>query len=1022
MRSDRAEKGEIMPDLSFIEDLLCPSVGKEADRAYYIPFPFPLGKELLREESPSFVSLDGEWQFKKYDSVAEIADDGFLTENYADTIPVPSCVQYHGWDAPQYSGGRYPFPFMPPKSPRQNPAFCYRRKFCFKKQSGKRTYLVFEGADSCVYVYINRKFVGYAEISHADREFDVTDFLAEGENTLDAVVAKWCKGSYLEAQDKWRFSGLFRSVYLLIRPEKHIADYKIFSDTDGFSDAGGEKWFLRFSYLRGDAAAKVSFEGETRVIPPGGFEVFEVKSPRLWTAETPELYDLLIESNGEYILEKVALRKIYIEGGTVKLNGVPVKFRGANRHDFSPKTGAAVTREEMLRDVRMMKEYNFNAVRTSHYPNSPEFYKLCDRYGLYVISEADIECHGAVSVDGGYDEENFRLLSDNPAWEGLYLARISSLYERDKNRGCILFWSLGNESGYGCNQESCARYLRERDSRLIHYEGIQCRRDHKTDVNEDVYYTPLLDVVSRMYPSAEYIREKVLGDEREFRPLLLCEYAHSMGNGPGGLKEYWELIRSEEKIAGAFVWEWADHGIDGGDGQYRYGSDFDVPFSDGNYCIDGAFGPDREIKPSAEELKYSMQPFLSRSLGGGKYLVKNDFDFLDSSNVSLRILFREEGGTLEEKVLPLSLAPKEETEISAPFPPSGGNIFRCVRFEFFLVKDTGLLKEGHVLARASFPLTNPSYFSGLPSGRGTDGADRGISEPAALSDFPKIAGTTPKVLKIVAGRSEYLFDRISGMLLSWKQKGKELLRGPLRPQIVRAPVDNDVQNEKEWKKRGLYIAKPAAYAEVTSENPAFSCVFAADGYRPQVSYKVRYFCSDGALGISFDVETRETLEFLPRFGIAFEVGAEYSEYTYLGYGPGESYADKREGAYKDVFTRRVREDFQSYLKPQESSSRFDVSYLRLRGKTGEIFISAEENFSFSATPYTVGELMDAGHCWQLPASDKTAICVDYKMSGVGSESCGPRLDERYRLKEKHFVFSVNIRLSDWESRKVRRIV
>ncbi len=1016
MRGNRAEKGEIMPDLSFIEDLLCTSVGKEADRAYYIPFPFPLNKELPRGESPSFISLDGEWRFKKYDSAAEIADDKFLTEEYVDTIPVPSCVQYYGQDTPQYSGGRYPFPFLPPKVPRKNPAFCYRKNFCFKRQSGKRAYLVFEGADSCVYVYINKKFVGYAEISHADREFDVTDFLADGENTLDAIVLKWCKGSYLEAQDKWRFSGLFRSVYLLIRPERHIADYKISSDTKELPDSGKRKWFLRFSYLRGNASAKVSFEGETHILSEGETAVFEVKSPRLWTAETPELYDLLVESNGEYILERVALRKIDTERGIVRLNGVPVKFRGANRHDFSPKTGAVVTREEMLRDVRLMKEYNFNAVRTSHYPNSPEFYKLCDRYGLYVVSEADIECHGAVSIDGEYDEENFRLLSDNPAWEGLYLARISSMYERDKNRGCILFWSLGNESGYGRNQESCARYLRKRDSRLIHYEGIQCRRDHKTDINEDIYYTPLLDVVSRMYPSAEYIREKVLGDEREFRPLLLCEYAHGMGNGPGGLKEYWDLIRSEEKIAGAFVWEWADHGIDKGDGKYRYGSDFDVPFSDGNYCIDGVFGPDREIKPSAEELKHSMRPFLVRRLGGGKYCVKNDFDFLDSLNVSLRILFREEGRTLEEKVLSIALAPKEETEISAPFPIAERNTFRCVRFEFVLAEDFGILKKGHILAWDSFPLTNPSYFSGVSPVSFFGGKE--TTAPV----FPEIVGKTPKILRIGAGDSEYLFDRFSGTLLAWKHKGKEVLAGSLRPQIVRAPVDNDVQNEKEWKKRGLYIASPSAISEETSANPAFSCIFSADGYRPQVTYRVRYSCSDGLLGICFEVDVSEKTEFLPRFGIAFEVGSEYSEYTYLGYGPGESYVDKREGAYKDVFTRRVREDFQSYLKPQESSSRFDVSYLRIKGKTDEIFISAKENFSFSATPYTVGELMRAGHDWQLSPSDKTAICVDYKMSGTGSESCGPRLDEKYRLNEKHFTFSVGIQISDPEKTKTRRTI
>lgn len=1002
-------------NVDYIDDLNISQINAEPPRAYYVPYSSAektCGRVTNyyddRRNSDEYVSLNGVWKFKKYDSLYEA--DGFLSDEYPDEIPVPSCVQYFGYDIPQYSGAATTFAFMPPYVPKENPVFCYRRTLDYDKKQGRKQYIVFEGADSCLWLYVNKKFVGYAEISHADHEFDLTDFLTNGENVIDVAVAKLCKGSYLELQDKWRFSGLFRDVYILDRPEKHIVDYKIYSKFDYKDNADFENSEIKevkviFEYLRGDVDIEVSMDGSVKKLAQGEKCEFKLTSARLWTAETPELYNIVIEGGGEKICENFAVRDIRIVNRVVYINGKKIKFRGANRHEFMPKSGATVSIEQTADDLVLLKKFNFNAIRTSHYPDIPEFYRLCDRFGVYVVSEADIECHGAVKIEGGYEEEYFKLLSDNPAWQKAYLDRTETMYERDKNRGCIVFWSLGNESGYGCNQEACAKYLISVDgnNRLIHYEGIQCRRDHKTEVNEDVYYTDLLSVVSRMYPSVEYMKEKCLNDPREHRPLFLCEYAHSMGNGPGGLEDYQRLIESDDRIAGAFVWEWADHGIDFGDGKYRYGSDFKVDFSDGNFCIDGAFGPNREIKSAALAFKATNQPIKIQRIdnSGAKFNLINRYDFISLDAIDLIVEFKKGGNVVKtlspnvknipphgSKTIDLTC---EYNEIlsSVDSDKTNPDNFINVIFKGFTNKSTDIIPKGHCLVESAFTL-NDVY------GVKAEGvADAKIIKSAARETVVQSVDTL------------YVFDNFTGEL-KYIQTGEDKIELKLNPQILRADLDNDVNNAKKWDAAGLYNAKPTAIkAEFLAENDGSESVLVVSGaftrciYRPCVYYTMSYKFYGKSFSVKLQGNVTDDVEFLPRFGITFNLPEKYSTYKYLGFGPRESYVDKNQHTRKDFFTSSVKNDYESYIKPQESTSHVYSSYLNVLSDDAECEIKSNKLFSFSVVPYSVKELTEAKHDYDLLNSDKSVVSLDYMMSGVGSESCGPALDEEYKMKEKH---------------------
>ncbi|GHU99468.1 hypothetical protein FACS1894211_04910 [Clostridia bacterium] len=532
--------------------------------------------------------LNGTWKIKAFPCVYEMPD-GFLdgAEGFRE-IEVPSCVQYYGYDFFQYTNVRYPFPYDPPYTPRRNPAYLHRRTVRIDAD-GKRKYAVFEGVDSCFYLFVNERYAGFSQISHKVAEFDITDFARDGENTIDVLVVKWCAGSYMEDQDKWRFTGIFRDVYLLSREEGHIEDYKIETALDGTAV---------FKYLRGGKPAKITLNGETKTAEAGESAVFTIGNPRLWTAETPFLYDLKIECAGETVVERVGFRTVTIEGGVFKINGKHVKLKGVNRHDFHPKKGAAVGADDMRADLLLMKAHNINAVRTSHYPSAPAFYALCDELGLYVMSESDVETHGAVEKEADYGIANLNALWTTDGFAGALIERNLCNVETQKNRPCVVIWSLGNESGHAeCFDRAAYAIKRADGTRPVHSEGM-------THIaGTDAYYSDALDIVSRMYPAPEWLRTGYLDDPRETRPFVLCEYCHAMGNGPGDLERYWEVLNSSDRFMGGFVWEWKDHGVLYGGGGYKYGGDFGETQHDGNFCIDGLAGPNLEIKPGLLNLK-----------------------------------------------------------------------------------------------------------------------------------------------------------------------------------------------------------------------------------------------------------------------------------------------------------------------------------------------------------------------------------------------------------------------------------
>ncbi len=563
-------------------------IGVEKPRSYYIPFAekqnFTFANKIVdRKASERLISLDGDWWIKEHQEFETVEIDEKITRK----IPVPSCVQMHGYDQIQYINYRYPFPVRPPYVPKENPTYHYRRTFFIDSLEWKY-YLNFEGVDSCFYLYINGKEVGFSQISHATSEFDITSYLQKGKNIVDVLVLKWCASSYLECQDKFRFTGIFRNVYLLKRPQKHITDFKIQTSIDGMDG-------LIEVFNESAIEFTVKVGRVKKLIQPREKIVFLIKNAKFWTAETPHLYNVILSANGEKILQRVGIRTSEIVDGIYKINGKHIKLKGVNRHESNPATGATVTVEDTVRDLKLMKWANVNAIRTSHYPDMPEFYDLCDAYGFYVMDEADLETHGAVAIAGGYDCNTWELFANNELFTEGVTDREITLYERDKNHTCVVIWSLGNESSYGKIFYNGADYIKTKDLRPIHYEG------NWSIYGKDEYYTNRIDIASRMYADISFFDE-LLKDEKEVRPYVLCEYSHAMGNSCGDLQDYWDKINTNDRFMGAFVWEWCDHAIQTEKG-FLYGGDFAELEHDGNFCVDGLVSPDRKIKSNLQELK-----------------------------------------------------------------------------------------------------------------------------------------------------------------------------------------------------------------------------------------------------------------------------------------------------------------------------------------------------------------------------------------------------------------------------------
>ena len=997
--SEVAAKGTPRAGMIYHEDPESLHVGTMPDHAYFIPFSKGQDPFGAREDSGRFELLNGDWDFKYYASVLDLEDD-FLHLSFEGKIPVPANWQLHGYDRAQYTNVVYPIPFDPPFVPDDDPVGIYQRDYCYGKD-GQSRILCFEGVDSCFYLYVNEEFVGYSQVSHHTSEFDITPFLQEGVNKITVAVLKWCDGTYLEDQDKIRLTGIFRDVYVLSRPENRVTDYHVKT----LIGKGGKTASLEVEVFGCDAQLSLYEPGGKLIgeekAKKGKKTSFKLKNPQLWSAEIPTLYRLVIETQEEVIGERVGFRSVTLENGVIKFNEKPLKLRGVNRHDSYPDTGYVASTEQMKKDLELMKRHNINAIRTSHYPNAPQFYQLCDEYGFYVIDEADVEAHGCVDVyndfkwSAGNGYNGIALLASDERFRKAIVDRESLLVARDRNRPCVIFWSLGNESGYGTNFREGAQVIKKMDdTRLVHYESTHHLDDTPTDV---------LDMVSQMYPSTEGMK-KFLEDKKEKRPLVLCEYCHSMGNGPGDLEAYRDIFYSNERFVGGLIWEWCDHSVpigktEDGKVKYGYGGDFGERHNDGNFCMDGLVYPDRRPHTGLLEVKQVYRPV--RVLAGkkkGSFVLQSFLAFANAGELyDGHFELTGKGEVLLKGDFAFDLKPMGKTEMTFLELASLAQMEQEDLFIRFWFTQKGATPWGE----RGFEVCFDQLCVGTAKEKKKSKPDK-AKELKNSSEKELTIQESGNELVVCAGEKEYHLNKRKGSFTSILFQGKELLQKPLQFNFFRAPIDND-NTRWDWFRAHLNDYDTKIYSVKAKKNNGEAIVtveqsFGWNMYQPFAKVKTVYkIDGEGKLTIVCDGETSNKVTFLPRFGIRLFLKRDFEEFRYLGYGPYESYVDKHQASYFGAFDGKVSDNFEDYLKPQENSSHFGCRYMTLHNQDTEIRFTAESAFSFNVSEYTQEELANKKHNFELEKCGDTVVCVDGMMAGVGSASCGPALAECYRI-------------------------
>ncbi|KAB8294355.1 glycoside hydrolase family 2 TIM barrel-domain containing protein [Bifidobacterium avesanii] len=1154
-------------------------VGCQPNRAYYVPASREMDTSVGRRvESDRFQLLSGpdagEWDFRYYGSIHELDaaverahanhdpafwDNGFVPDaagGYT-TIPVPSVWQNHGFDRHQYTNIHYPFPVDPPFVPEDDPCGVYLTSFAYETDpAAPRAFLNFEGVDSCFYVWLNGEFVGYSQVSHSTSEFEVTQLLEDGENTLAVLVLKWCDGSYMEDQDKFRTSGIFRDVYLLKRPERAVRDYfvrtpvtplasdwgeteaRVEIDLDFYDgvvvpvtavlrDEDGNEVARAESVEIGDARAVEPAEyveastgdhtATTAAFTPRAHVTLRVEDPTLWNAEQPYLYTLALASAGEVAAGEVAagedttgedapsevitqplgIREIAVVGGVVTVNGRPIKIHGVNRHDSDPVTGPVISEGQMLADLTLMKQHNVNGIRTSHYPNAPEYYDLFDRLGFYVVAEADDESHG-MNMDyqpgGGENRLGWNeRMANNPAWTPATVDRVRRCVEEHKNHASIIMWSMGNESAYGCAFEAALAWTKGFDpERLTHYESARYVSDK--DAPHD--YSNL-DTHSRMYPPVEQIEEYFApGDDgsprgdgghggnghdgrREdgtgVKPYVLCEFCHAMGNGPGDLEDYFERIQRFPGVVGGFIWEWCDHAIDRGtapDGRrvYAYGGDSGEYPHDGNFCMDGLVYPDRTPHTGLAEFKNVYRP--ARVVGGVEFsedratasvVLHNYLDFAPLNEAATVMWELYVDGELDSYYLfgdddneQLNIAPHAEGRVTLPglsIPEDwNGRIAIVLRY---LTPELFELGFDEVAVPTADPVNQLvkaklALAAGHPADWMVDYVDdEDIADALRHREAPSVAEDESSVT--VAGEGfRYVLDKRTGLFSRMTFGGHTLLTRPMELNVWRAPTDNDRNVRAEWELAQYDRAYARAYevsvdaGDTADESAADESVtimrdgklvsIAAEDAPGSGDVTIRARMAllaptvqpiaaidatwtihpDGTVALAMDVKRDPVFPFLPRFGLRLFVPKELGRVRYCGLGPGESYIDKRRASWHGVFEATPATLFEPYIKPQENGNHHDCDWASLMGDgvtlTAYTGRTDGEGFDFQALPYAAEELTAKGHNHELePCPDANVVCLDYRQSGVGSNSCGPALIEAYRLDAEAFTFRIALK-------------
>jgi len=951
--------------MRFYEDLTHLQKNRLPQRAYYIP-----------ENEGAYELLNGQWNFRYY--TADFLEEETVTQ--WDTIPVPSCWQLHGYDRPNYTNSNYPYPVDMPYVPDENPMGVYMRTFSVENTSN-RLYIVFEGVSSNLELYINGQFVGYSQGSHLQAEFEITDYVHAGTNEVLAKVRKWCSGSYLEDQDFFRFNGIFRDVYLLSRPREHIRDISIVTE--------GNQILVNF-----DGSAEVSLYDNGKLLEAKqaqGSVVFTVAEPVWWNAEKPYLYDLVFACNGEIIRQRVGFVEYSVdEESAFRVNGVRVKLKGVNHHDTHPEKGWYMSDADILKDLQLMKKLNINTIRTSHYPPTPKFLDMCDELGFYVMLETDLETHGFV---GRFACETFSPSYDmvenpqdwpcsRPEWQEAYVERMTRAYHRDKNHSCIFSWSTGNESGHGPNHYEMIKFLRGVDKRrLVHAE------DASRNSQQYPEFYDRADLYSRMYSDIGFL-EEYARDARKPQPFFLCEYAHAMGNGPGEILDYWDMIYRYPKLIGGCIWEWADHTVLV-DGVPKYGGDFNELTHDENFCADGLVFHDRSLKAGSLNAKAAYQN-MRCSLENGRIRVTNLFDFTNLKEYTFRYTCVADGEILEEKTMQLDLEPKQTAEIACALVSNCklGAYVNCCLYD----------STGYEVAMTQLDM----------------GA---VCEKLPVPEKPAIIRETKDAFIAQGEQFCYTISKHYGQLTSMVKNGIEQLTDRVQLTVMRAPIDNErrfkgvwYKDTGDWRAEGLDRLFHKCYSCTCQGNTvtvtgALAGISKVPFFRFRTSYT---FFADGSVKVSLSGDVRENCVWLPRLGFEFKTPYEKDSFRYFGRGEMENYCDMYAHAPVGFYESTADKEYVNYIMPQEHGNHTGVKLLQMKDS---LTFRADTAFECNVSHYSAMGLMRANHTDEIQKEDATIIRIDYKNSGLGSNSCGPELQEKYRLKEKrieNFEFCISL--------------
>lgn len=988
-------------------------------RAYFNTFSYRRNAEKNDFSSETnYKLLNGNWRFLFLDS-PEYSPVGFEKAEFDtslwDSIEVPSNWQIKGYGNMHYSDLWYNFPINPPYVPTKNPTGIYKRSFFIPVDWLKeQTILRFHGVDSAFHLWINGEEVGYGKGSRLTSEFDISSYIMEGANDITVRVYQWSDGTYLEDQDMWWLSGIFRDFELFTQKVSGIQDFKVETIIDGSYESAQLVVKGIFRHVKKDCCT-IEYE----LIDASGHSVFkeeigidhdevqfekQVESPQLWSAESPYLYQLFMtfkcgDEIQEVVKQNVGFRMIELKGKTFTVNGVAIKFKGVNRHDYNPKTGRVVSKEDMIRDIQLMKQNNINAVRTAHYPNSPIFYDLCDEYGLYVIDEADVETHG-FELTADYNR-----IADGPEWEKVMVDRMVRMVNRDKNHPSIIMWSLGNESGFGQCFMKMAAAAREIDpTRLIHYEG-----DRKAEVT---------DVYSTMYTWIENrAGRKTMNDiiQNSEKPHVHCEYGHAMGNGPGGLKEYQELIYAHEHLQGGFIWEWFDHGIetvgDNGEVYYRYGGDFGDDPTNGNFCIDGLLMPDRTPSPALLEYKKVIEPVHTHliDMEKGHVKIENKYDFISLDHLTLNYEVTMNGDVISSGHYSLPCIPARSTkEIMLPYEVDfqkvySGDVFLTIYYS--TNKSANWCPAGHVLATAQFELkVKKEEIDLIPMGE-------------------LFVEESQWMLKIYSDKFELVFDKITGKLIEGIMDNIKLIESGPQLQFWRAPIDNDMYLLKDYKEKyfmHLWHERVERFHYTHEKGKVVISIDTVNGttnaswfYNCQQRYEiypngdVQYEVSGLPAG-----ELNQAPEMIPRIGIEMNINEAMNNIGWFGKGPGESYSDSKQSQLVGRYDKSVDALFTNYVHPQSNGNRTETRWMSATNYNGVGIMVTKQNrdFDFSASYYEETDLEYAKHTIDLKKRDYIVLHIDYKQNGLGSNSCGQNQLTKYRCTFEEFHLSVKISL------------